>query len=90
MIFNLDAPTPVNLSVPEVKTVSITNGDYYVALDGNDVVAVNRVQTLPARHRSKGSVFRHNNVYRFGLLLTDIAGLRLSFTQELSCAIKRP
>lgn len=35
-IFNTGAPAPVNLSVPEGKTIMITNGDYYVSLDGND------------------------------------------------------
>lgn len=36
LIFNLDAPAPTNLSVPEVNTVNITNGDYYIAVNGND------------------------------------------------------
>ena len=36
LIFNKDAPAPANLSVPEEKAVTITNGDYYVALNGND------------------------------------------------------
>jgi len=36
LIFNTDAPIPVNLSVPEGKTVTITKGDYYVSLQGSD------------------------------------------------------
>ncbi len=36
LIFNTDAPNPVNLSVPEVRTVTITKGDYYVSLQGSD------------------------------------------------------
>ncbi len=36
LIFNTGAPAPLHLSVPEVKTVEMQPGDYYVSTDGSD------------------------------------------------------